>query len=217
MLRVSNIPAHPQVRVEPLVTQLAQSFDSLTKGKARVAVLFSGGIDCTVITYLAHRYVTLMSGTQLQHPILCRRHIPLGEPIDLLNVAFENPRKIRVQQEGNLGMSRNQHQKAKQNNIQQNDYALYGVPDRVTGLEELEELRRVCQGRSWNFVSYILLLRKIHPEIKTGGNQCFVRGELDLFSLQCLCSICGWLLRNVRLPVQQSSHSWRPHELSWIL
>lgn len=29
----------------------------------------------------------------------------------------------------------------------------YLVPDRVTGLQEVEELRRVCKGRTWNFVS----------------------------------------------------------------
>ena len=29
---------------------------SQTKGKARVAVLFSGGIDSSVLTFIAHRY-----------------------------------------------------------------------------------------------------------------------------------------------------------------
>lgn len=28
----------------------------------------------------------------------------------------------------------------------------YLVPDRVTGLQELEELRRISPGRRWNFV-----------------------------------------------------------------
>ena len=28
----------------------------------------------------------------------------------------------------------------------------YLVPDRMTGLTEVEELRRVCPGRTWNFV-----------------------------------------------------------------
>lgn len=28
----------------------------------------------------------------------------------------------------------------------------YLVPDRVTGLDEVEELRRLCPGRIWNFV-----------------------------------------------------------------
>lgn len=30
----------------------------------------------------------------------------------------------------------------------------YMVPDRVTGLQALEELRQLCPGRVWNFVSY---------------------------------------------------------------
>ncbi|KAF7544748.1 hypothetical protein G7Z17_g9699 [Cylindrodendrum hubeiense] len=41
---------------------------------ARVAVLFSGGLDCTVLARLCHDIV------------------PPGQSIDLLNVAFENPR-----------------------------------------------------------------------------------------------------------------------------
>src|SRR5690606_30844356 len=46
-----------------------------TKAKpAKVAVLFSGGLDCTVLARIAHEYV------------------PIDEPIELLNVAFENLR-----------------------------------------------------------------------------------------------------------------------------
>jgi hypothetical protein len=32
----------------------------------------------------------------------------------------------------------------------------YRVPDRVTGLQEVEELRQLCPGRVWNFVSCYL-------------------------------------------------------------
>ncbi|KAJ7357107.1 asparagine synthase-domain-containing protein [Mycena albidolilacea] len=97
-------------------------------GAARVAVLFSGGIDSTVLAYFAHN------------------HIPLDEPIDLLNVAFQNPRKIKVQTVGNItkGQKRPPKQAA-------NPPPPYMVPDRVTGLQELEELRRLCP-RVWNFV-----------------------------------------------------------------
>ena len=28
----------------------------------------------------------------------------------------------------------------------------YLVPDRVTGFDQVEELRRLCPGRTWNFV-----------------------------------------------------------------
>lgn len=81
------------------------------------------------------------------------RHIPLEEPIDLLNVAFENPRKVRVALEGN--------NPKKQNRKIQNDASKkalpvnYMVPDRKTGLEELEELQKLCPGRTWNFVRFL--------------------------------------------------------------
>ncbi|KIJ68621.1 hypothetical protein HYDPIDRAFT_179694 [Hydnomerulius pinastri MD-312] len=112
------------------------------KGKTRVAVLFSGGIDSTMLTFLAHR------------------HIPIDEPIDLLNVAFENPRKVRVQVNGNIGALPKRERKrllkaAAESNgstVEDREQSSYMVPDRVTGLQEVEELRRLCPGRVWNFV-----------------------------------------------------------------
>lgn len=120
MLRVRDIPHSPQ-----------------TKGKARVAILFSGGIDSSVLTFIAHR------------------HIPLDEPIDLLNVAFENPRKIKIQKEGNIyGLSRRNKRgiMLSKNEDSHEVGPTYSVPDRTTGLLEVEELRRICSGRIWNFV-----------------------------------------------------------------
>ncbi|KII93359.1 hypothetical protein PLICRDRAFT_35559 [Plicaturopsis crispa FD-325 SS-3] len=119
MLRVQNIPQSPE-----------------TLGRSRVAVLFSGGIDSTIITYLAHR------------------HLPVDEPIDLLNVAFENPRKISLQSEGNLGGLSKKAKNAKKRQSAANKKVdqSWLVPDRVTGLKEVEELRRLCPGRIWNFV-----------------------------------------------------------------
>jgi hypothetical protein len=80
----------------------------------------------------------------------------LAEPIDLLNVGFENPRKLRVQQVGNGGATPTR-QKKRERAALENANALptepsYRVPDRVTGLQELEELRKLCPGRAWNFV-----------------------------------------------------------------
>ena len=87
------------------------------------------------------------------------RHIPSDEPIDLLNIAFENPRKIRVQADGNVGGIKKKKQRAILKNSVFIDEQLserynpdYLVPDRVAGLSELEELRRLCPGRQWNFV-----------------------------------------------------------------
>ncbi|KAF8349883.1 asparagine synthase-domain-containing protein [Amanita rubescens] len=114
-LQVNNIPA---------ITKLEAQCDSVdgricgSRTQGRVAVLFSGGIDSAVIAYLAHK------------------HVPMHESIDLLNVAFENPRKMKL-------LSKATSKTAE---------VSYLVPDRVTGLQELEELRRICPGRQWNFV-----------------------------------------------------------------
>lgn len=88
-----------------------------------VAILFSGGLDCTLLARLVHDL------------------IPEEHDIDLLNVAFENPRAIR----------------AASSLAAQSTYPLasaYSIcPDRVTGISSHAELLRVCPGRVWRFVS----------------------------------------------------------------
>ena len=81
---------------------------------AKAAVLFSGGLDCTILARLCHDL------------------LPLEEDIDLLNVAFENP---RVHGKLEAGVS---------------PYEL--CPDRITGRDSHAELERVCPGRRWRFV-----------------------------------------------------------------
>ncbi|KAH0590489.1 hypothetical protein H2248_000636 [Termitomyces sp. 'cryptogamus'] len=138
---LAHVPDHLARAVDDLIHCLDRSVmlqvqnipQKTAKGKARVAVLFSGGIDSTVITYLAHK------------------HIPYDEPIDLLNVAFENPRKIRLQAEGNTG-GKQKHKKRSVPVVELDTRTSYSVPDRLTGLHEVEELRRLCPERSWNFV-----------------------------------------------------------------
>eukprot|EP00158_Paraphelidium_tribonemae_P005655 Partr_v1_DN27445_c4_g1_i2_m71986 putative asparagine synthetase len=78
-----------------------------------IGILFSGGLDCSVIAALADRYV------------------PKSHHIDLLNVAFENPRSL-------INSSKNDD--------------IYNVPDRLVGLKALEELKMLSPGRQWNFV-----------------------------------------------------------------
>lgn len=78
---------------------------------ARLAVLFSGGLDCSVIARLAHEF------------------LPQDEPIDLLNVAFENPRV---------------HGKASK------ESSVYELcPDRETARRALAEIQAHCPGRPW--------------------------------------------------------------------
>lgn len=100
-LRVLNVP------LPPYTNELG----------ARVAILFSGGLDCTVLARLAHDL------------------LPSSHRIDLVNVAFENPRiAAQLQQSGTLDL-----------------YEL--CPDRITGRKSFAELLEICPSRCWNFVT----------------------------------------------------------------
>lgn len=77
--------------------------------------------------------------------------MPRDEPIDLLNVAFENPRKLKIEAE----QAQRTQRKGKSRVAKPAEAVpqpTYMVPDRVTGLEELDELRALCPHRRWNFV-----------------------------------------------------------------
>jgi asparagine synthetase B (glutamine-hydrolysing) len=87
-------------------------------GNTRVAVLFSGGLDCTVLARLASD------------------SLPQDQDIDLINVAFENPRLV-LRMPSDAG-----------------PLDIYeACPDRITGRASLEELRKTCPGRAWRFIA----------------------------------------------------------------
>lgn len=101
-LRISNIPASP-----------SHPFASL-------AVLFSGGLDCTLLARLSHEI------------------LDSAQPIDLLNVAFENPRVHR--RPADVGPDE--------------PWSPYELcPDRITGRASFAELQTVCPDRTWRFVA----------------------------------------------------------------
>jgi asparagine synthetase B (glutamine-hydrolysing) len=77
---------------------------------AKVAILFSGGIDSAVLASLVDECL-----------------LDKNEPIDLLNIAFENLNKNKKE-----GVNEK-----------------FQVPDRISGLETLKELNPL---RKWNFV-----------------------------------------------------------------
>ncbi|KAH0844717.1 hypothetical protein AYO21_01964 [Fonsecaea monophora] len=101
-LRLLDIPNHHHCQDTPV--------------SSKVAILFSGGLDCTLLARLAHDL------------------LPKSESIDLLNVAFENPRSI-----------------AAKKNATVSPYEL--CPDRVTGRSSFAELCEVCPDRDWRFVA----------------------------------------------------------------
>lgn len=114
----------------------------------RVAVLFSGGLDCTVLARLLHDI------------------LPLEYQIDLLNAAFENPRVIQAakqppQTKKGSKKTNKLHEAAQEDEsevsisqigtVSESPYE--SCPDRETGRKTFEELNKVCTGRLWRFIA----------------------------------------------------------------
>jgi asparagine synthetase B (glutamine-hydrolysing) len=115
-------------------------------GHSRIAVLFSGGLDCTVLARMSHDL------------------LPSNQQIDLINVAFENPRVIQAAK----NMSKSKKQAKKHQNPEVLDTLEAGLeqevsveepspfeacPDRETGRRAFQELQHVCPERIWRFIA----------------------------------------------------------------
>lgn len=111
-----------------------------------VAILFSGGLDCTVLARLAHEL------------------LPSHHEIDLINVAFENPRSINAARKTNTSKKKRDldtqpHSTPMTENIPVGENELPGVsfyevcPDRKTGRKAFLELQTVCPTRVWRFIA----------------------------------------------------------------
>lgn len=100
--------------------------EKATCNHSHIGILFSGGVDCSMLSVLANN------------------SIDLDKPIDLMNVSFE---KVT-------------YDKIKTDNINWN------VPDRLTGLETVEELRRLCPDRQWNFIEINVTRAELGEHLK---------------------------------------------------
>ncbi|XP_009888433.1 PREDICTED: asparagine synthetase domain-containing protein 1 [Charadrius vociferus] len=138
--------------------QKTKEVPSTSNRKAHIAVLFSGGIDSMVIASLADK------------------HVPLEEPIDLLNVAFML--KEQAKQKGTTKKHTNQKVQLDSLCAQESCKDLdaktgahlpcFDVPDRITGRAGLKELEAINPSRTWNFVEI-----NITPEeLKEMRQQC---------------------------------------------
>eukprot|EP00075_Anas_platyrhynchos_P027521 XP_027316774.1 asparagine synthetase domain-containing protein 1 [Anas platyrhynchos] len=135
-------------RNEELETREVQS---LSHGKAHVAVLFSGGVDSMVLAALADR------------------HVPVEEPIDLLNVAFMM--KEQAKQKGTTKKRSNQEIRLDLHSCQESckemdaktggHLSCFDVPDRITGRAGLKELEALNPSRIWNFVEINVTLEEL--------------------------------------------------------
>ncbi|KAI9698932.1 MAG: hypothetical protein M1836_003121 [Candelina mexicana] len=130
-LRVTAVPKPP-----------GQISSATIHQQTRLAILFSGGLDCTVLARLVHDL------------------LPSSEDIDLLNVAFENPRVLSASrnlvkpQTANQAASVKALEAKSQTELNIADGATpYEIcPDRTTGRASLKELKQICPGRTWRFV-----------------------------------------------------------------
>ncbi|NXN06900.1 ASND1 protein, partial [Indicator maculatus] len=119
--------------------------------KAHVAVLFSGGIDSMVIAALADK------------------HVPSGEPIDLLNVAFmakqqakhKGPTEKHARQEVQLDLLCHQESCQDLEGETGAHLSCFDVPDRITGRAGLKELEAINPSRTWNFVEINVALEEL--------------------------------------------------------
>ena len=117
--------------------------------KVRIAILFSGGLDCTVLARMVHDI------------------LPTEQQIDLINVAFENPRVVQA-----ASKAAKSHQLChstigvqvdadvlcdKGNEDALKDKSPFeSCPDRMTGRKAFQELQNVCPSRVWRFVAVSL-------------------------------------------------------------
>ncbi|XP_075861865.1 asparagine synthetase domain-containing protein 1 [Microcebus murinus] len=168
--------------------------------KANVAILFSGGIDSMVIATLADR------------------HIPLDEPIDLLNVAFMTGEKTiptsfnkkRSKQKNHYDLPFEEFSK----NVAATDGASpdkqFSVPDRITGRAGLKELQVINPSRIWNFVEINVSLEELQKLRRT--QICHLIQPLDTVlddSIGCAVWFAsrgiGWLVTQDEVKSYQSS------------
>ncbi|XP_072117798.1 asparagine synthetase domain-containing protein 1 [Mobula birostris] len=120
----------------------------MNSDKAKVAILFSGGVDSMVLSALADR------------------HVPADEPIDLLNVAFEQrERKMqkisKKKQRQNNTADASEMETSKNDNVTIKENTAFNVPDRITGQAGLKELQIINPSRHWNFVEINITLEEL--------------------------------------------------------
>jgi asparagine synthetase B (glutamine-hydrolysing) len=129
----------PFAEISSLIDSTVNSFETVLRTAVRrrvcnipdlgdrvpkLAVLFSGGLDCTVLAYLA--------ATSLSDGVL----------IDLINVAFENPRALAAKANGTTSKEA----------IALPDEVKYCVPDRVTARQSYANLIAALPRSSFRLV-----------------------------------------------------------------
>jgi asparagine synthetase B (glutamine-hydrolysing) len=112
-----------------------------------VAITFSGGLDCTVLAILSDEF------------------IPEGQAIDLINVAFENPR-VLASSSGSSKVGIKKKKREDTSYVGSNEETgladkTYDTPDRLTAREAWEELKSLRPKRKWNLVEVNVTYKEV--------------------------------------------------------
>ncbi|CAD6503508.1 BgTH12-03170 [Blumeria graminis f. sp. triticale] len=99
-----------------------------------IAILFSGGLDCSVLARIVHDI------------------LPAHEDVDLINVAFENPRAVNAAKNQSSNKDTSLHVTATGHEDRENN-PYENCPDRKTGRKSLMEIQSICPGRTWRFLA----------------------------------------------------------------
>ncbi|XP_037018879.2 asparagine synthetase domain-containing protein 1 isoform X2 [Artibeus jamaicensis] len=167
--------------------------------KANVGILFSGGIDSMVIATLADH------------------HIPLDEPIDLLNVAFMTEEKTiptsfnkKRREQKNCETPSEEPSKNAVAAAAASPDKQFIVPDRITGRAGLKELQMANPSRIWNFVEINVSAEELQ-KLRT-ARICHLVQPLDTVlddSIGCAVWFAsrgiGWLATQGKVKSYQSS------------
>ncbi|XP_065332212.1 asparagine synthetase domain-containing protein 1 [Cloeon dipterum] len=127
--------------------------EALACRHSRVAVLFSGGLDSTIIALLAH---------------FC---VPPGSSIDLINVAFPCSQAQVPRTKGKKKGSKFAEEPAIVDTMEQQliqSDPSYETPDRITGKASFSELVKIAPDREFNFVE----VNVTKDELKLKRNEC---------------------------------------------
>lgn len=132
------IPDTPRILTpeSPVIHELQQRLSQSLEPRitnipnGALAVLFSGGLDCTLLARLSHDI------------------LPSSEPIDLLNVAFENPRVAAA------AAAKGEAAAGGSAAVTPTTGGIYETcPDRITARAALTELQTTCPNRQWRLVA----------------------------------------------------------------
>lgn len=131
-LRLLTNSVEERVRQTPKMCKICVKSNENLCCHCRVGILFSGGVDCSMIAVIAEKF------------------IESDLPIDLMNVSFEKVSYNNKKTEIN-----------------------WNVPDRLTGLETLQELRQLCPKRKFNLIEINVTRAELGENIRKLSNLVF--------------------------------------------